>query len=277
MAPNGDGTWTERVIASMFRPSGGLIFDASGDIYGVEEVGGAFDYGKVFELTPNSDGTWTENDLYSFADGSDGKYPSDGLIFDAAGNIYGVAAGGGPPPNWGLIFKLTPNLDESWTESVLYRFTGGKDGGSPASRMILDAAGNLYGTTGGGGNLNCNRPYGCGVVFKLDTSGKESVLHTFAGHPAADPSGGLIFDGLGNLYGTAYSGDGGAHNGGAVFKLTPSSHGGWAYSVLHAFQGKPALHPTGRLVLDKAGNLYGTTQECGGGMGCYGVVFEITP
>ena len=215
--------------------------------------------------------------LNTFTGGSDGKYPAGGLIFDTAGNPYGAADRGGSPPNWGLIFKLTPNSDGTWTESVLYRFTGGKDGASNVSGMILDAAGNLYGTTGSGGNLNCDSPYGCGVVFKLDTGGKESVLHTFAGHPAADPSGGLIFDGAGNLYGTAPFGDGGALNGGAVFKLTPSSDGSWAYSVLHAFQGKPALHPSGRLVLDKAGNLYGTTSACASGTGCHGVLFEITP
>jgi uncharacterized repeat protein (TIGR03803 family) len=274
LAPNEDGTWTESLIASMrLNYANDLISDAAGDIYGEEQLGGNFGYGKIFELTPNSDGTWTENDLYSF-DGSDGKTPTGGLIFDAAGNLYGAAVTGGGPPNWGLIFKLTPNLDGSWTESVLYTFTGGKDGAVP-SRLILDLAGNLYGTTFSGGNFNCGRS-GCGVVFKLDTSGKESVLHAFAGHPAAEPYVcGLIFDGAGNLYGTAEGG--GAQNGGAVFKLTPSSDGSWAFSVLHTFQGNPALHPRGGLVIDKAGNLYGTSHDCGSGTGCYGVVFEITP
>ena len=274
LAPNEDGTWTESLIASMrLNYANDLIMDAAGDIYGEEQLGGNFGYGKIFELTPNLDGTWTENDLYSF-DGSDGKTPLGGLIFDAAGNLYGAAVTGGGPPNWGLIFKLTPNLDGSWTESVLYTFTGGKDGGVAWS-VILDTAGNLYGTTFTGGNLHCDRD-GCGVVFKLDTNGKESVLHAFSGHPAAEPYvGRLIFDGAGNLYGTAEGG--GAHNGGAVFKLTPSSDGSWAFSVLHTFQGNPALHPTGGLVIDKAGNLYGTTNDCGSGTGCYGVVFEITP
>ena len=163
------------------------------------------------------------------------------------------------PTKWHphLSFKLTPNPDGSWTESVLHSFTGRVDGREPTAGLIFDQAGNLYGTTNGGGlmPINCISTNGCGVVFKLtpnsDGSWTESVLHNFTkGADGAHPStGSLIFDATGNLYGTAEDGanlscKGGSFSGcGTIFKMTPNSNGSWAFSVLHAFAGNPARNP----------------------------------
>jgi hypothetical protein len=232
---------------------------------------------RSFKLTPNSDGSWTESLLYSFS-GTDGQFPSSRMTFDPAGNLYGTTQGGpGPNAGYGTVFKLTPTSDGSfWTESVLHVFTGFSDGEIPAAGLILDAAGNLYGTTEDGGIQNCIGGYGgCGLVFKLtpksDGSWKKTVLHMFAGRPVGDPAADLIFDAAGNIYGTAWG-----KGNGAVFKMTPSPNG-WAYSILQAFDGKPGSQPRAPLVLDNAGNLYGTTSVCGPGEGCDGIVFEITP
>jgi hypothetical protein len=176
---------------------------------------------------------------------------------------------------YGTVFKLTPNSDGRWTESVLYSFTGGRDRGFPDAGVIFDGAGNLYGTTAGSSSENN------GTVFKLTPnshgSWTESVLYGFTFYRGAVPLDGLTFDAIGNLYGTTAFGDNrscGPLGCGVVFKMVPQSNGRWAYTVLHAFEGKPAYNPFSGLVLDKAGNLYGTTDGCGG---CYGVVFEITP
>jgi uncharacterized repeat protein (TIGR03803 family) len=227
LAPNPDGTWTESVLYSFTggadggSPWAALVFDAAGNLYGTTWVGGADGKGAVFKLTPNPDGTWTESVLYSFTGGADGAYPAAGVIFDAAGNLYGTTGGGGADDN-GAVFKLTPDPDGSWTESVLHSFTGGADGGGPVTALIFDAAGNLYGTTAGGGSrlLNICRGLGCGVVFELtptSTGWSETVLNEFLGK-AADPEAPVIFDPKGNLYGTTWSGTG---NYGVVFEITP--------------------------------------------------------
>jgi uncharacterized repeat protein (TIGR03803 family) len=286
LTPNSDGSWTESVLYGFLggsdgsEPSGGLILDA-GTLYGTTIFGGgdpncgSAGCGTVFKLAPNADGSWTESVLHSFTGGVDGVDPNGDLIFDATGNLYGTTYTGGAS-NGGTVFKLAPNADGSWTESVLHSFTGGPGGVIIYAGLIVDATGNLYGTTYLGGNSfsNCR----CGVVFKLtprsDGSWKESVLHAFAANPAGNPRAGLVLN-EGSLYGTTAN-DGNAGGDGAVFKLAPKSGGGWAYNVLHTFQGKPAIWPFGSL-LDKAGNLYGTTSDCASGTGCHGVVFEITP
>jgi uncharacterized repeat protein (TIGR03803 family) len=274
LTPNSDGTWTESVLYGFTGgtdgggPLTGVIFDAAGNLYGTTELGGAFTYfGTVFKLTPNSDGTWTESVLHSF-NKTDGELPYGGLIFDGAGNLYGTTNDAGANGRGVTVFKLTPNWDGGWTESVLHSFCSLNlcaDGAAPRSSLIFDAAGNLYGTTVDGGNFNACED--CGTVFELkpnsDGRWTERVLHSFTNRPAAFPYAGLTFDAAGNLYGTTVGG-----GDGTVFKLTPSSGGRWAWSVLHVFLGKPARLPVGGLVLDKAGNLYGTTLN---------VVFEITP
>jgi hypothetical protein len=180
-----------------------------------------------------------------------------------------------------VVFELIPNSNGSWTESVLYTFcsiANCADGAVPFAGVIFDTSGNLYGTASGGGRNDQD-----GVVFKLvrGTNGKwtEAVLHLFNGTKGRNPNG-LTFDAVGNLYGTTPIGghiDVNGNTDGVVFKLTRKSGGGWAYSVLHFFFGKPAMNPLGSPLLDDAGNLYGMTSNCGSGAECQGVVFEVTP
>jgi uncharacterized repeat protein (TIGR03803 family) len=157
--------WYEKVLHSFnggdgANPAAGLIFDAAGNLYGTTTGGGTSGYGTVFELTPMGGGGWTETILYSFGNGTDGAIPYAGLIFDAAGNLYGTTFGGGPYGGAGTVFELTPTAGGGWTETVLHSFNGG-DGANPVAGLIFDAAGNLYGTTTGGGT------YGGGTAFEL--------------------------------------------------------------------------------------------------------------
>ena len=249
------------------NPSGGLIFDAAGNLYGTTDLG-AHGYGVVFKLKPNPDGTWTETTLHSFS-GPDGAYPWAGLTLDAAGNLNGTTLQGGAY-GYGTVFKLKPNPDGSWTESVLHSFAGGDGGGPTFGSLIFDAAGSLYGATEMGG------AYDEGVVFRLtpnpDGTWTESVLHSFTGgDDGGAPFAPLIFDAAGNLYGATVAG--GCHNNGVVFKLTPNPDGTWKETVLHTFYGI-GRNPQAGVILDAAGNLYGTTYA---GNGNNGLVFEITP
>jgi uncharacterized repeat protein (TIGR03803 family) len=181
-------------------PFGSVIMDAAGNLYGTTYVGGGHGYGTVFKLEPSG----TETVLHSFTDGADGSLPSGNLIMDADGNLYGVADYGGNsscsnvghPSGCGTVFKLAP----SGTLTVLYSFTGGSDGADPSGGLIMDATGNLYGTTWGGG------AYGYGTVFKLDSSGKETVLHSFTYGAGGFSPFGVIQDAKGNLYGEAAAG-----------------------------------------------------------------------
>jgi uncharacterized repeat protein (TIGR03803 family) len=238
----------------------------------------------------------TEKVLYSFNVGNSpsGSGPSGGLVFDAAGNLYGTTFYGGTGSSiycsdggtygCGTAFVLTPQADGGWTETVLHNFGNVGDGANPVGGLIFDAAGNLYGTTVGGGGVAA----GCGTVFELlkpQTGGAwtEKVLYTFCSQPLGDgsqPSGRLIFDGAGNLYGT--TGEGGTSKDcscGTVFELSPTAGGGWTEKQLHSFgHGPGGTFPNGGLTFDKAGNLYGVAgsggSNCGFGFGC-GVVFEL--
>ena len=287
LTANPDRSWTETVAHSFndspdgSYPFGSLTFDHSGNIYGTTESGGAYGQGTVFKLTPNGDGSWSESVLYNFKGVYDGAFPLGGLIFDAAGNLYGTTWAGAC---CGTVFKLTPNPDGSWTESLLhyfYPFDGRGDGCQPSADLTFDAAGNLYGTAQYYGK------YGYGIVFKLEPTASgpwtDRVIHTFKGHPGKAPVGGLVFDKSGNLYGTTSAG--GDDDAGIIFKLTPGSGSNWTYNVLHVFRGRDGGAPRGPLILDAAGNLFGTT-ELGGKLNNYscqrvprgcGVVFELTP
>jgi len=286
LTPQSGGTWTESVLHSFTGGSdggyavGGLIFDSSGNLYGTATIGGDDGGGVVFELSPNSDGTWTETVIHSFT-GSDGGFPDHGsLIFDATGNLYGEASDLFWGPCCGTIFQLAPQSDGSWKETVLYHFTGGKDGGTPESTLIFDKAGSLYGATAEGG------AYGAGVVFKLTPGAhskwKERVLHQFkGGKDGATPFAGVVFDTAGNAYGATLTGGGGpcgewmGTGCGVVFKLIPTAHGQWTERVLRRLQGKPTGNPYGEVVLDGKGNSYGMAS--GDGTGGSGSVFEIMP
>jgi uncharacterized repeat protein (TIGR03803 family) len=217
------------------------------------------------------------------AKGRDGFTPYAGLIFDAAGNLYGTTYGGGTYGG-GTVFEVSPGASDQWSEKVLYSFGSGKDGVTPQGGLIFDGKGNLYGTTSFGGAFG-----GYGTVFELSPSNgqwTESVLHAFNQKDGAWPwYARLSFDTAGNLYGTTSSGgnqdcNGGNNSGcGEVFQLVPSN-GQWTESVLHFFSsGNDGAYPYAGLVFDQAGNLYGTTTEggnpkCLGGNGC-GTVFRL--
>jgi uncharacterized repeat protein (TIGR03803 family) len=209
-------------------PSAGLIRDASGNLYGVTAAGGDYGAGTVFELNPNG----KETLLYSFTGGSDGDGPDSVLLADSDGNFYGTTKGGGSSQvcddGCGTVFELSPQ-NGSWTETVLYSFcslSACADGEEPlVGPLVRDSEGNLYGTTiFGGAYRNCNGD-ACGVVFKLDPSGKETVLHSFTGGAdGAFPYAGLTRDSSGNLYGTAWQGGAKcftSYTCGVVFKVTP--------------------------------------------------------
>jgi len=276
MKPNFDGSWTESVLygfcsltqcADGEDPEAGVIFDGAGNLYGTTYGGGASGVGTVFKLTPNSNGSWAESVLHSFGGPDDGTEPVAALVFDAVGNLYGTTSGG-----LGKVFELTPHQDGNWTESVLHSFTG-PDGAGPYAGLTFDGTGNLYGTTGGGGASND------GTVFELALTSKgkwkETVLHSFTKPGGANPYAPVVLDAAGNLYGTTTYG-GGADDG-LVFRLAPRSGGGWTYSVLHDFTGKPAIHSYAGLVLGQAHRAYGTTAYCANGEKCRGVVFEVVP
>jgi uncharacterized repeat protein (TIGR03803 family) len=281
----GGGTGSEQSLynfaggADPKSPYAGLVFDKAGNLYGTTQSGGANGQGTVFEVTHNSDGSWTETILYSFTGSADGAQPSAGLIFDASGNLYGTTNFGGSGNcnmGCGTVFKLTP-ASGGWTETVLYTFTGSGDGREPYARLLSDPAGNLYGTTLFGGNVNSACTTGCGTVFKLTPASggwTESVLYAFTGAAdGASPYAALRIDPAGNLYGTTYAA--GAYGSGAVFKLSPGSSN-WTESVLHAFRGAhDGKYSYGDVILDAAGNVYGTAFQ-GGSQG-YGVVFELMP
>ena len=189
-------------------PIAGLIADSSGNLYGTTVFGGASGDGVVFKLTPGG----TETVLYSFTGGSDGANPYAGLFADSSSNLYGTAEYGGARSclgmnvGCGVVFKLSP----SGTETVLYSFTGGSDGGNPTAGLIADSSGNLYGTTSAGASgSGCGGKFdfGCGVVFKLSPNGTYTVLHSFTGgSDGGVPLAGLIADSSGNLYGTTEGG-----------------------------------------------------------------------
>jgi uncharacterized repeat protein (TIGR03803 family) len=207
--------------------------------------------------------------LYAFTGGANGSLPSDGVIRDSAGNIYGTTRTGGTH-DYGTVFKLTP----AGVQTVLHSFTGGTDGGYPAGSLIRDAAGNLYGAADTGGILSCSPGLGCGTIFKIDSRGKETVLFSFTGGTSAQfPRGGLVRDGAANFYGTSETG--GTANAGTVFRLDKNNNLTVLYSFTGVNGGPDGGYPNGALVRDSSGNLYGTTSA--GGTDNFGTVFKIDP
>jgi uncharacterized repeat protein (TIGR03803 family) len=270
LSPNASG-WTETVLHAFSggdgaNPSAGLIFDTKGNLYGTASAGGRFTCqgagcGVIFQLYPTSSG-WKEKVLYNFGGSSDGFAPTFPLTFDAAGNLYGIAQTGGNTTNCssftygcGVAFKLA-HESAGWNFQALYAFTD-SDSGGPASGLLLDATGNLYGTGSAG----------IGVVYELSPADgntwKDTVIYSFVKPNGTLPQG-LVFDAEGNLFGpTFYGGSGGGvidcedkqPGCGTVFRLSHASSG-WSESVLHNFTGSDA-NPNGSFVFDARGNLYG--------------------
>jgi len=277
--------WNETVLHRFQGPPdrqnpsyGALVFDRSGTAYGATPFGGnqsgcsRGSCGTVYKLT-ESGGRWTETVLYSFAGDSDGAQPYGGVMFDNSGNLFGTTYQGGQY-GLGTVFKLTPS-NGGWTKTILYQFTGGQDGGQPASALVRDSAGNFYGstTTGGAGGVG-------GTVFEISPSGGSwnfAVLHAFGS--GVGPFAPLTMDAAGNLYGTANQA--GMYAFGLVFELSPSGSG-WTYTVLHNFTGGvDGGLPMSPVLIAPDGALYGTAYEGGnlrrcGNSGC-GVVWQITP
>ena len=251
-------------------PNAGVVRDAAGNLYGTTPYGGKkrcpLGCGTVFKL----DATGKETLLHSFNGATDGSSPIGGLIRDSQGNLFGTASLGGHF-KVGTVFKV----DSTGLFSVLYSFTGGSDGAQPQAALLRDAQGNLYGTTFFGGDLTCNSSGGCGTVFKLDSTGKETVLHTFTGGlDGKFPQAGLIRDAAGNLFGTTTSGGGGGggacgNNGcGTVFEVDSTGN----ETVLHSFAGGDGATPFAGLLVDGA-EFYGAT--AGGGAFGFGTVFKL--
>jgi uncharacterized repeat protein (TIGR03803 family) len=251
--------------------------------YGTTTSGGQHGAGTVFSVKLVN-GIWREKLLYAFTGGSDGNDPQSKVIFDNAGNLYGTTNRGGTDNcGCGTVFELSPH-NGSWAETVIHNFTGrsgGNDGAAPIGGLLLDVAGNLYGTTTQGGTNDA------GTVFKLAPSGgscTETVIYNFGGKAdGAAPGGDLIFDKSGNLYGTTAAGGTfpglSGQGGGTAFKLTLNPDGTWSEMVLHSFgAGNDGTEPIAGLAGDLAGNLYGTTIYGGGTPnGGHGAVFQLTP
>lgn len=253
------------------NPGAGLLMDGAGDFYGTTETGGAYGAGTVFELSAAG----AETVLHSFLAlgmGPDGENPQAALIRDGAGNLYGTTANGGAGVA-GTVFKVSAN----GTATVLYSFgPTTTDGHTPHAGVVMDGAGNIYGTTASGGANGGGR--GDGVVFSLSAGGKETVLHSFgaSANDGVSPYASLLIDSAGNLFGTTKAGgaygSGGPRAGGTVFKLSPAG----TETILYSFGAGGASDgssPQARLIMDGAGNLYGTT--AGGGAHGDGTVFRI--
>jgi hypothetical protein len=303
LSPNGDGTWTQSVMYTFhgerdgYLPQTGVAIDASGNIFGTANLGGAHQVGDVFELSPNGAGGYTFKNIHSFTNGTDGGRPL-GFAMDASGNLFASTTQGGnttgdcASDGCGSVLELSPNGSGGWVAHAVHVFSGRMDGGVPAG-ISFDAHGNLFGVTFyGGHNSECQHQGefpGCGVVFELSpqTGGgwKDQSIYFFTGesdgaNPAAAPS----FDSAGNVYGTSNDGVSGSGSSGAVYELSPVT-GGWSESTLYTFiGGTDGAEPFFDGVIAAAsGTIFGATTEAGtlsctinGPPGC-GVVYEITP
>jgi len=259
-------------------PQGRIAIASNGALYGTTDGGGGqgcstYGCGTVFRLIPpitipkTARTTWTEVPIHIF-NGNDGSHPQGDLTFDDSGNIYGTTIGGGDF-NWGTVYELSRS-GQVWTHNILFSARNDADGAEPHGGVIFDKSGNLYGV--------CQfSSVGLGTAFQLSPSGSEWAEHTihsfnFGGDNGAEPLGGLLIDDLGNLFGgTLYGGSFPA--GGAVYELTPSGNG-WTYATIHSFTDGDG-GPVDKLIMDAAGNLYGTTLT-GGAYG-QGTVFKLTP
>ena len=239
-------------------PTSALVFDAQGNIYGTTIQGGPGGSGVAFKLTPSG----TYKILHAFTDTRDGGNPQ-GVTLDGAGNLYGVSRTGGPNNSnncnfgCGTLWKLSP----PGKLTVLHNFAGGTDGNAPVGIVVLDPAGDVYGTTRSGGNINSD-----GTVFKYTKNGLYSVRPLTASF-GINPTGGLVLDGQGNFYGPT---NGGTVGDGSIFRMDATL----TFTGAFSFTGADGQNPNGGLTLDADGNIYGTTYD--GGTSGSGTAFEIT-
>lgn len=245
------------------NPYGDLLISTTGDLYGTTGAGGAFGYGTVFKLNTQ---TRQETVLYSFTAGADGAYPTSGVVQDASGTLYGTTLRGGAS-GYGIVYKL----DTSGVETVLHSFGGSSDGAYPYAGVVLDTAGNLYGATAYGGTGSCSSGPGCGTLYKVATTGTESILYSFTGGADSAYPNGVVLDAAGNIYGSASGGYAGTGYG-TVFKLDTTNQLTVPYTFTGGADGSIPVSP---LFRDGVGALFGTTEY--GGVSGAGTVFEVEP
>jgi hypothetical protein len=267
------------------QPMGSPILDAAGNVWGVTYEGGSgtactYGCGTVFRLTPTSSGPWTETIVHNFTSFPDGQNPQAGLTIDSNGNFFGTTGAGGlSAVNAGTIYELTPSVINGWDENVIYDFQGQTiDGASSKGQLLIDSSGNIFGTTYSGGLFHNNACFGyCGAVFRLSPNANawtEHMLHGFSytvdgGLPVA----GLAMDAGGRLYGTTSIGPNNTSRG-TVFRLTKGADDNWIDTVLYDFT-TIGGDPQGGVVLDSAGNVYGSVTTGGTALG--GVVYKLFP
>lgn len=287
MTPSGNGKYAFRTLYSFTNgtdgafPYSGVILDKAGNLYGTTSGAGAYSFGTVFKLTRQPGGSFAFGVLHAFAGPPADGYSPYGLAFDASGNLYGTTAAGGVY-NSGTIFELFRGT--GWSESILYSFTGGTDGGTPAAAPAFGPDDNLYGTTQLGGDITtCGvESYGCGTVYELKHTSSgwiETALYSFQGGTDGDyPVSQIAFNTFGNLYGTTDEGGSSncANGCGTVFEMIREGSS-WDYRQLYQFQGGPSdgTGSAAGLALDSSNNLFGTSQI--GGANNFGTVFEIVP
>ncbi|MGC2108912.1 MAG: choice-of-anchor tandem repeat GloVer-containing protein [Candidatus Korobacteraceae bacterium] len=269
-----ESPWTHTLLYSFgyerdgFGPTGELTLDQAGNIYGTTEFNGAGGNGMTYELTL-SDGEWTENVLFSPTGYQGAGQIDGGVIFDNAGNLYGVMENGGQY-SMGGVYELSPS-SSGWSAQFIYSFADYGTGVAPVGGLIMDALGNIYGSTVTGGSGNG------GIVFELSPSDGGwtfTLLANLTGPRGSGPTERLAMDAAGNVYGTTVKG--GAHQFGSVFKLTPSG-GGWTFTTLHDFTGTgfDGAFVYGGPLVDANNNVYGTASVAG--ENDKGIVWEITP
>ena len=246
-------------------PEARLVQGSDGALYGTTDGGGSFDMGAIFKLDLSGDETVLRRYW-----GGDGSAPGDSIL-DREGVLYGVTAYGGMPEGggWGYGSGTVFKLDKTGKYTILHRFNGKSDGGGPEGPSIRDAKGNLYGITNSGGDLTCGSYLqGCGVIFKLDTTGKETVVHTFKTSDGLEYPGPVIQDNVGNFYRAAVP----INQAGLIFKVDSTGK----VTVLYNFTGGvDGESPIGPLLRDAVGNLYGVA-AWGGEYSC-GLVFKLDP
>ena len=275
------GVWTEKVIynfsatgADGISPSAGMTIAPDGTMYSTTPDGGAYSGGVIFSLKKTVKG-WKETVIHNINFPSEGGFPYEGVMRDAAGNLYGVAPAGGASQQ-GVVYRLSPSKN-GWVDTVLYSFTGQNGDGSGLYwiDLISDATGNIYGATSFGGTNGTGTVWEL-VYSKTKKSYSESILYEFGSSGSGDgnnPYGGLAMDSKGNLYGTALNG--GSSNLGAFYRLTKQGKT-WKETILHSFVGaNDGAQPTGNPYIDAQGRLYGMAET--GGTANLGIVYRIKP